>query len=150
MDSGVDLGMKGVVTFDYAAWALRYPELAASVSGPLAQAYFDEAQLYCDNTPLSPVHVLTIRAQFLGMLTAHIATLNTPLNGQPSSPLVGRISNATEGSVSVQTEYDVPAGSAQWFAQTKYGAAFWSATAAYRTMRYVPNPARDMDPYAPW
>ncbi|CAE6857228.1 hypothetical protein R75461_07780 [Paraburkholderia nemoris] len=141
--------MDGVVTFDYPVWAIRYPELMASVPEPLAQAYFNEAQLYCDNTPLSPVHVLTIREQFLGMLTAHIAALNAPLTGQPSSPLVGRISNATEGSVSVQTQYDVPAGSAQWFAQTKYGAAFWAATAAYRAMRYVPSPARDMDPYAP-
>jgi hypothetical protein len=152
----------GIVAFDYAAWALRYPSLAASVSGPLAQAYFDEAQLYCDNTRYSPVLNVSVRAVLLNMLVAHIAQLNLPTGGSGGSsggnggsagapsPLVGRISNATEGSVSVQTQMDLPPGSAQWFNQTPYGAAFWAATATYRTMRYVPSPARDMDPYAPW
>jgi hypothetical protein len=71
------------------------------------------------------------------MVTAHIAALNAPIGGQPSSPLVGRINNATEGTISVQTQMDYPAGSAQWFVQTKYGAAYWAATAGFRTMRYL-------------
>ncbi len=146
----------GIVTFHYDVWAARYPSLAAGVSQPLAQAYFDEAQLYCDNTRYSPVLNATVRAVLLNMRVAHIAQLTLPTGGSGGggsagapSPLVGRISNATEGSVSVQTQMDLPQGSAQWFNQTPYGAAFWAATAAYRTMRYVPSPARDMDPYAP-
>jgi hypothetical protein len=138
----------GVVVFDYSAWALRYPELASSVTQPLAQQYFDEAQLYCDNTPCSPVQNLPQRAVLLNMLTAHIAALNAPFSGQASSPLVGRIGSATEGSVSVQTTLDMPAGSAQWFAQTKYGLAFWQATAQFRTMHYVPGPVPPIDPWA--
>jgi hypothetical protein len=110
--------MNGVVVFDYSAWAARYPELASSVSQSLAQQYFNEAQLYCDNTPCSIVRNLCIRAMLLNMVTAHIAALNAPLNGEPSSPLVGRINSATEGSVSVGTQLDMPAGSAQWYAQT--------------------------------
>jgi hypothetical protein len=143
--------MEGVVEFDYAAWALRYPELAASVPQPLAQQYFYEAQLYCDNTPCSPIrnwYPGGERAMLLNMLTAHIATLNAPIGGQASSPLVGRISNATEGSVSVQTQLDLPPGTAQWFAQTKFGLAFWTATAQYRTMHYVPGPVFVPDPWA--
>lgn len=154
----------GVVTFDYAIWAARFPSLAANVDAPLANAYFAEAQLFCDNTPCSPVRNLTIRAVLLNLLVAHLAMLNTPVDAASSggssggstsgpspapSPLVGRITSATEGSVSVSTQFDVPPGSAQWFAQTPYGAEFWAATAAYRTMRYLPNPARNMDPYAP-
>jgi len=134
----------GVVAFDYSAWSARYPELAASVAQPLAQAYWNEAGMYCDNTPASPVTDDSVggqRAMLLNMLTAHIAAINAPLGGQPSSPLVGRISNATEGSVSVQTEYatNVP-GSMAWFVATKYGAAFWQASAQFRTFRYVAAP----------
>lgn len=130
----------GVATFNYPIWAAVYPELSVSVPQMQAQGYWEQAQLYCDNTPQSVVRDLTQRSVLLGMLTAHIAALRAPLNGQPSSPLVGRISNATQGSVSVATQFDQPAGSAQWFAQTKYGAAYWQATVQYRSMRYVPGP----------
>jgi len=130
----------GVVAFDYTAWSARYPELAAFVAEPMAQAYFNEAQLYCDNTPCSPIHDDSVggqRSVILNMATAHIAAINAPLNNQPSSPLVGRISNATEGSVSVQTENLYPPGTVQFWQQTKYGAAFWAATTQFRTFRYV-------------
>ena len=138
----------GIVDFDYSTWALRYPELASWVSQPLAQSYFYEATLYCDNTPCSPIFDVNQRAMLLNMVTAHIAGLNAPLNGQASSPLVGRISNATEGSVSVQTENLYPPGTVQWWQQTKYGAAFWAATAAFRTMRYFPGNSAQPAPNA--
>lgn len=131
--------MDNVVSFDYSAWAARYPELSTSVPQPLAQQYFNEATLYCDNTPCSIVTDLVMRAVLLNMLTAHIAALNAPLNGQSSSPLVGRINSATEGSVSVGTQLDMPPGSAQWYSQTKYGLAFWQATVQFRSMQYVPG-----------
>ena len=139
----------GIVAFDYPGWSLRYPELAAYVSQPLAQAYFNEAGIYLNNTPASPVSDSTVgglRYMFLNMLTAHIAALNAPLGGQASSPLVGRISNATEGSVTVATENKYAEGTVQWYQQTKYGAAFWAATAAYRTALYAPGPRRSFEP----
>ncbi|MDN7490591.1 DUF4054 domain-containing protein [Burkholderia sp. AU45274] len=139
----------GVVTFSYADWSARYPELAASVTSQTAQLYFNEAQLYCDNTPTSLITDTSPggeRELLLNMVTAHIAALNAPLNGQPSSPLVGRISNATQGSVSVQTDFQVP-GSAAWFAQTKYGAAYWQATTKYRSMLYVRGPVPIVNPF---
>lgn len=138
------------VVFNYALWAARYPELAAWVNSTLASIYFMEAQLYCDNSltsiipNLPPVYE---RATLLNQMTAHVAALNAPLNNAPSSPLVGRISNATEGSVSVQTQMDYPPGSPQWYMQTKYGAAFWTGTAKYRTMRYVPGLAGRINPW---
>jgi hypothetical protein len=137
----------GVVVFDYPTWSTRYPELAPFVAQPLAQEYFNEAQLYCDNTPASIITDLGVRATLLNMVTAHIAALNAPIGFQPSSPLVGRISGATEGSVSVQTQFDVAPGSAQWYAQTKYGAAYWQATAQFRSMLYVPGPAPIANPW---
>lgn len=141
-----------VVVFDYATWAARYPEFSG-VSPSLAQMYFSEATLYLNNTGCSIVHDGLPggeRAMLLNMLTAHIAASNSGVAGQPASQLVGRIANASEGSVSVGTQNDYPPGTVQWYQATKYGAAFWAATAKYRTMRYVISPARPMDPYAPW
>lgn len=141
--------MSGVVVFDYTGWITRYPEFS-TVSAALAQLYFNEATLYCDNTACSPVQDSAAggqRAMFLNMVTAHIAALNSGVNGQAASPLVGRIANATEGSVTVGTQNDYPPGTVQWFQSTKYGAAYWAASAAYRTMRYMPSPGRNMDPF---
>lgn len=137
------------VAFDYGAWAARYPELAAWVSQPQALAYFNEAGLYCDNTDASPIADDSVggqRSMLLNMVTAHIAKLNAPVNGQAASPLVGRITSATEGSVTVQADMGQQPGSAAWFQQTQYGAAFWEATRRYRSMRYVPGPARRFGP----
>jgi hypothetical protein len=144
------------VVFSYQNWSARYPELAASVNSVQAGMFFMEAQLYCDNTCTSIIDNCPpafARATFLNQLTAHIAALNAPLanpvNGQvtPSSPLVGRIATATEGSVTVNTDNQFPPGTPQWYQQTKYGAAFWAATTKYRTMRYVPGPRNVPNPW---
>ncbi len=141
-------GAGGGVVFNYITWAARYPELATSVNSSVAQMYFNEATLYCDNSPTTVISNNTGQlAMLLNMLTAHIAQLNAPLNGQASSSLVGRISNATEGSVTVGIENNYAAGSAQWFQQTKYGAAFWAATVKYRSMRYVPGRVPRPNPF---
>lgn len=138
------------VVFNYQNWVARYPEFKDSVNSVLAQQYFNEAQLYCDNTDCSPVRDDSAggqRATFLNMLTAHIAALNAVVNGQAPSPLVGRISNASEGSVSVATENNYPPGTAQWFQQTKYGSAFYAASAQFRTMFRAPGRMFIADPF---
>lgn len=129
----------GVVTFDPASWKLRYPEFT-SVPDALAQLYFNEATIYVDNTALSPVYDLAIRTTLLNMVTAHIAKLNAlDTNNQPTNPLVGRISDAAEGTVSVKTEFtEAKSGTQAWFFQTQYGAAYWAAAAPYRQFHYVP------------
>lgn len=128
----------GVVVFDPSAFNVRYPEFS-TVSDDLLQAYFDEATLYLSNTDGSRVQDVEQRAPLLWMLTAHIALLNSGANGQGASPLVGRVNTATEGSVSVGTDMGVVPFTAAWFLQSRYGAAFWQATARYRTMQYVPG-----------
>lgn len=139
-----------VVAFNYTTWALRYPEFS-DIDPGLVALYFSEATLYCDNTDCSPVpYQPGNRDTLLNMVTAHIAALNSGANGQGASPLVGRVAGASEGSVSVSTQLDLPAGSSQWWAQTRYGFAFWQATAQYRTFRYIASPARSMDPFSPF
>ncbi|MCP1217085.1 DUF4054 domain-containing protein [Acetobacter orientalis] len=53
--------------------------------------------------------------------------------------LVGRITTARMGSLSVQADVGPVAGSQAWWLQTPYGAAFWAATTSLRTALYVPG-----------
>lgn len=128
------------VVFDPAAFKARYPEFAA-VADPLLSACFGEAGLYLSNADDSPVQNVTRRAVLLNMLTAHIAALGGALSSDGQPRPVGRVSSATEGSVSASMEYLAP-GSSAWFAQTQYGAAFWQATTSLRGFRYIPQPTR--------
>ena len=143
--------MNGIVVFAYLTWSTRYPELAQYVTPEQAQLFFNEATLYCDNTASSPITDSSVNGQremLLYMLTSHIIALNANL-AAPASTLVGRISSANQGSVSVSTENNYPAGSVQWFQQTKYGASFWGATRRFRSFVYLRGYKRNMDAYSP-
>jgi hypothetical protein len=129
----------GVVVFDVARFKARYPEFA-TIPEPTLDEYFIEATIYLDNTDASPVSDIDRRAVLLNMLVAHIAQINSGANGQGASGLVGQITSATEGSVSVSVANVAATGTSAWFQQTKYGAAYWQATAPYRTFRYVVRP----------
>ncbi len=132
------------VTFVFADWIARYPEFAL-VDPAAAQLYFDEAQLYCDNS-LRVVRTVSVLTMLLYMVTAHIAALNSPITPSGISPVTppGRVASATEGSVSVSFDVGSEAapGSKAWFVQTKYGFAFWQATLSYRLSRYFVNCGR--------
>lgn len=138
------------VTFNYATWIGRYPEFN-NISPIMAQAYWDEAGLYFAN--MGWTAALPSAPTLLNMLTAHIAWLYSPrdADGNPSStgaeasPLVGRISTASEGSVSVSTELNASGSpSESFFTQTKYGLSYWAATARFRLARYLPGPRRNV------
>ena len=140
------------VVFDYALWSARYPSLAAQVTAPTAQLYFNEAGLYCDNTATSPIRDDKPggrRAMLLNMLVSHIASLELrAAKADAVDGLPGRISNASEGSVSVQLQSDIVPGSEEWYNQTQYGKSFWAATRSFRGMLYVPGRPRIVDPFA--
>ena len=126
-----------VVIFDPVAFKLAYPAFA-NVADSLLQSCFDEAGLYLSNNDCSPVQDLDKRKTLLWMLTAHCALLRGALNNGVPLP-VGRTSSATEGSVSIGSEYAAP-GTAAWFTQTQYGAAFWQATLYLRSFNYRCRP----------
>jgi len=139
-----------VTSFDYATWVARYPEFS-EVSEAAAESYWQEAQLYHANDGTGPVNLVAQQNLLLFMLTAHIAArYATPAGGaQASNTPVGRISGATEGSVSAQFQNDYPPGSAQWYQQTKYGSDYWNATRQYRTAQYRLGPQRFYNPLYP-
>lgn len=137
------------VTFNYSVFIQRYPQFA-NLTQPLLQAYFDEATVYLNNRVGCPVRTYSRLRTMLDLLTAHIAALNAPqVAGQPNNttaggvapPLVGRISSATEGSVSVSTDLTGVPGGAAWYAQTQYGLQYWTMTLPYRRARFVIGPA---------
>ncbi len=127
-----------IVVFDITAFRERYPEFD-TVSDALLNAYFVEATVYLDNTDGSVVTDSAIRSVYLNMLVSHLAAMNSGVGGSKPTGLVGRVASASEGSVSVSMA-DIPSSSSSWwYLQTPYGAAYWQATAAYRTARYVPG-----------
>ena len=137
------------VQFNYANWIAAFPQLS-NINATQAGNFFTFATLYWNNSGGWTTNVPQA-AMLLDLLTAHIAFLWAPRddNGNPASTgsfpppaIVGRISSATEGSVTVQTEYDSNAGSPSeaWYTQTQYGAAYWAATAPFRSAVYVRTP----------
>lgn len=135
------------VTFDKTVFLAGYPQFAALSDAQFA-FYFSSAGLYCANDICNPAFCAGILPQLLYLLTAHIAWLNAPRDangnpaatGAPPSPIVGRISSASEGSVSVSSENSYPPGSAQWYQQTPWGSQYYEATAQFRTFRYAAQP----------
>ena len=125
--------------FDYGAWAARYPGLAATTSSATANAMFQDAALtLLSNSDASVVQDVPTRLALFNMLVAHLATL-AARDAETGGALVGRISNASEGSVSVGVA-DYPVGSGKWFEQTGPGALYWQAIRPYRQGRYQPGP----------
>lgn len=134
------------ITFDYANWAQVYPQFSCLTQVQVTQGALPLAEMYCRNDGGGPVSSAANQTTLLGLMVAHVCQLLYGADGKAASPLVGRISSATEGSVSVQTDFPSTPTNA-WFLQTTYGAAYWQATAAYRTMRYLPGPRRVFNPW---
>lgn len=135
----------GVVQFDPAAFIVAYPEFTAIPSGALTRN-FGIATLLLDNSCHSRVRDANKRETLLSILVAHVTTIENGTNDgagnvQPPLGLVGRINSATEGAVTVASEFNAPPSASQaYFLQTKYGALYWATTARYRTFVYVPAP----------
>lgn len=124
--------MSGVVVFDPAEFRLLYPSITAT--DEQLEMYFAMAETFLDNTECSIVKDLDARKRLLYLLVAHIGLLNTMAEG--GNPVVGRISNATEGTVSVGLDYGTMGNNERWYLQTPWGAMYWQLTKKYRSMVY--------------
>jgi hypothetical protein len=114
-----------VVVFDIASFRERYPQFN-TVAEPMVKLCFTEATMFCNNTDTSFVTDVLMREIILEKITAHIL----------QAQLVGRVSSATEGSVSVSAQ--MPSSmSAAWFMQTTYGASAWALMSPYRRGIYI-------------
>lgn len=134
------------VGFDYNGWTQAYPEFSA-VPIEMAQNYFNIATSFHRNDGVGPVNNPTFQDMYLKMIMSHLAQLFAPdSNGQPASSIVGRITSANEGSVSVSAEMTGPDAAQFWY-QTKYGTMYWNATKQYRTARYKRGHPRNIQPW---
>lgn len=126
------------IAFNYQQWVSQYPEFA-SVPEAEAQNCFDAA---IANVPVERIICPLEQARLLNLATAHVAKLFAAVNGAlPSSLIVGKMTNATEGSVTIGLSYSDPTTDTQaWWNQTSYGALFWVSTLKYRTAFYVAGP----------
>jgi hypothetical protein len=140
----------GIVVFDPAKFALWFPPFAAVPEGQ-AQGYFYRATNLCDNTACSPITDTNQREYLIYLAMAHLLSLAGLQPGSGTgvpTGLVGRVSSASEGSVSVSTEYSGSGtpGESFW-TQTPWGAEWWQATAQFRQMQYYIGPQPYREPY---
>ncbi len=138
--------MGAIATFDYAKWIASFPEFNGSVTEPMAELYFATATIQHANDGTGPVKDEAQQLTLLNLIVAHLAKLFSPVNGVVPSGVPGRISNASEGSVSVGYDLGNLPMAATWWAQTSYGFLYWQLTALYRTARYIPGPRRYFGP----
>jgi len=139
----------GIVQFDATAFKAQFPSFATIADG-LLQFCFDLATLLLDNSACSVVQDVTKRSPLLSLLTAHIAAIQLGENGQQPTGVVGRISQADQGSVSVKSEWASQFNAhAAYYLQTKYGALYWQATAQYRSGMYFAPPICNYGPPDP-
>lgn len=130
----------GVVVFDPAAFVARYPQFAAfNTANPgLLQDYFDDAAAnFLNNTVTSRVCCVDTRQRLLWLLVAHLATLGGALSADGTSGPVGRLSSATEGSVTASFDMAGASANSAFWLQTPYGAQYWQATLRFRQFRYI-------------
>lgn len=136
----------GVVQFVFSEFIVDFPEFTGNAPAQ-CQAAFNNATMILANTCRSLISNATKRQYLLYLLTAHITFLRFGSNDGagvivPAPGVVGRISNAHEGSVSAGMDYaSTTSLAAAWFIQTKWGADFWASTMQYRTMRYIVPPS---------
>lgn len=135
-----DPAVRGIVVFDPTEFKAAYPAFATVADG-LLEGDFAVAEMFLNNSCCSVVRDANRRQLLLYMVTAHVAYLLQGENGKPPSGIVGRINQATEGSVSVGAAYvnDMSMTEA-YFSQSPYGVMFWTATANYRSFHYVAPP----------
>lgn len=124
--------MSGVVIFDPAEFRALYPAVKAT-DAQLFE-YFAIAETFLDNTPCSLVKDVAQRKRLLYLLVAHIASLMGM--AEDGNPIVGRMSSATEGTVSVSFDYGTMGNNERWYLQTPWGAMYWQLTKKYRSAVY--------------
>lgn len=142
-----------VAVFDYGQFSALFPELVAGgVTNIVASSLFEVAGFFLDNSDCSPVQDVAKRLVLLDYVVAHLASIGgypvAPGGTAAPSGIVGRVSSATEGSVSVSSDYGDVKESQAWWLQSQYGATFWQMTRWLRTGRYVAPRPRNFEPAA--
>jgi hypothetical protein len=139
----------GTVQFNQTEFLGIYPIFTAQA--PFLATNFVLATTQLDNSCGSRVQDAPTRQVLLYLLTAHITQLLNGIGAQAATGVVGRVSDGTEGSVSMSAAWDGKGSPSQaYYIQTQFGATYWQATARYRVARYHAPPPNPCDTSYPW
>ena len=125
---------ENVVVFNPAKFRELYPQLSKFTDAQL-QNFFYQAEMLFNNTKCSFIKDLGRREMLLFMIMAHLAQLQSNIDAGNST--VGRVSSASEGSVSVSLDYGTVSNSSRWWIQTPYGAQYWQFISQYKTAAII-------------
>ncbi|MEQ9910985.1 DUF4054 domain-containing protein [Pectobacterium polaris] len=130
-----------IVVLDIDKFRAMFPEFS-NVTDIALQFLFDQATDYLNNTEYSVVIDATKRERLIYLLMAHLAYVRYgDSKGNGGSGLVGRLSSASEGSVSVSSDAGQIEFRYMWYTQSPYGMDYWQATKVYRMANYYPGSA---------
>lgn len=128
-----------IVVLDITKFRTMFPEFS-NVADDLLPFLFDQATDYLNNSDFSLVDDVIKRERLLYLLMAHLAYMRYgDVKGNGGSGMVGRLSSASEGSVSVSSEAGVVEFRYMWYTQSPYGMDYWQATKVYRMANYYPG-----------
>lgn len=128
-----------IVVFDITKFRAMFPEFS-NVADELLPFLFEQATDYLNNSDFSLVDDVIKRERLLYLLMAHLAYMRYgDVKGNGGSGMVGRLSSASEGSVSVSSEAGVVEFRYMWYTQSPYGMDYWQATKVYRMANYYPG-----------
>lgn len=123
-----------IVKFDYELFRGQFPHIKlgtmAEVAGlwELAQAFVGNDKT--SKIPYDPDNGVYTRRTVLYLALAHLIQMR---GLGANAGLAGRVTSASEGSVSVSVEpFQANSLNAQWWSQTNEGALYWQLTAACR------------------
>lgn len=121
------------VKFDYDLFRNQFPHIKVGSLGQMA-GLWEIAETIVGNDqnspyPYAPDNGVYKRRTLLYLALAHLIQMQQV----GASGLAGRVTSATEGSVSVTVEpFAANSLTEQWWCQTNEGAQYWMLTAAYR------------------
>ncbi len=134
-----------IVQFDLAQWRLLFPEFSNVTDAQLNGPVWTMAQQYCRNDGGGPVCAPEMQTELLNLMVAHIAQMLYGSTTSPATGLVGAVSSATEGSVSVSVNVVVNASN-QFYMVTRYGQMFFALSLPFRQARYWPKMTQQFQP----
>lgn len=128
--------MSNIFVFDPTTFKLAYPQFKNFTDEQL-EWFFEEVEgTVLDNSETSCLSV-KLRKKLFYWLVAHQAELQGRINSGNSS-LVGRVSTATQGTVSISTDFtSSPTAMSQWLNQTPYGQKYYAFTSPYRSVLLI-------------
>ncbi|ANI29446.1 hypothetical protein PL78_06270 [Yersinia entomophaga] len=128
-----------IVVLDITKFRAMFPEFS-NVTDEQLPYLFEQATDYLNNSEFSLVDDAVKRERLLYLLMAHLAYMRFGDDkGNGGSGMVGRLSSASEGSVSVSSEAGVVEFRYMWYTQSPYGMDYWQATKVYRMANYYPG-----------